>query len=46
MKRFRAAIGDPEILERLKQDEENFLDGSKSILFQVDEIEHQLADRQ
>lgn len=43
MERFRAAIADTKILARLKQDEENFLDGSKSILFQVDEIEHPIA---
>lgn len=43
MKRFREAIGNPAVLSRLREDEENFLDGSKSILFQVDEIEQPIG---
>lgn len=43
MKRFREAIGNPAVLSRLREDEANFLDGSKSILFQVDEIEQPIA---
>lgn len=41
--RFRAAIGNPEVLAKLRDDEANFLDGSKSILFQVEEIEDDLG---
>lgn len=44
MQRFRAAIADPAILARLREDEAQFLDGSKSILFQVDEIDEPMEE--
>ncbi len=39
MKRFQAAIADPLVLARIREDEAKFLDGARSILFRVEEVE-------